>query len=245
MSLGLKIKDFRQTAGMSQPQLAEAIGIEQSYLSKLENDKSLPSADVLSRLLSAMGIDLETLLSDPLLGTDKQRLAQLPEVADNLKQQRGRRLNERKGILLASSLLVAISSALFYAGESKLLFSEDMHIYSSRGIELAGEPNGIFDEDVFLAMVRATDAKDYRKEMDVTRAQMMSRESLETRMLATFQGKRFTEAVEGGKRTFGFDGIKKISRPVNAWLRIVGVFGFCLGLLGFFIEWRLGRMAKG
>lgn len=244
MSLGLKIKDFRQTTGMSQPQLAEAIGIEQSYLSKLENDKSLPSADVLSRLLTAMGMDLETLLSDPLLGTDKQRLAQLPEVADNLKQQRGRRINERKRLLLGSSLLIALSVALFYTGETKVLFSESRSIYSSQGIELQHEPNGMFNDDVYAALVQATDSENYRKDRDIKRAELLSRQNLETRLLPDYRGKSFTEEVKGGKRTFGFAGSRSVPQPINAWLRILGVFGVSLGLLGFFIEWRLGRIAK-
>jgi len=43
MNFGERIKQLRTERNMTQPQLAEAIGIEQSYLSKLENDKSVPS----------------------------------------------------------------------------------------------------------------------------------------------------------------------------------------------------------
>jgi len=43
MNFGERIKQLRTARNMTQPQLAEAIGIEQSYLSKLENDKSVPS----------------------------------------------------------------------------------------------------------------------------------------------------------------------------------------------------------
>jgi len=46
MNIGEKIKQLRTEKNLTQPQLAEAIGIEQSYLSKLENDKSTPSADI-------------------------------------------------------------------------------------------------------------------------------------------------------------------------------------------------------
>ena len=38
MTLGHYIKQLRTTANMSQPQLAEKMDVEQSYLSKLEND---------------------------------------------------------------------------------------------------------------------------------------------------------------------------------------------------------------
>ncbi|MBM7071474.1 helix-turn-helix transcriptional regulator [Shewanella sp. 202IG2-18] len=43
MTFGQIIKSFRTEKGLSQPEFAEQVGIEQSYLSKLENDKSLPS----------------------------------------------------------------------------------------------------------------------------------------------------------------------------------------------------------
>ncbi|WP_229381076.1 helix-turn-helix domain-containing protein [Shewanella psychropiezotolerans] len=43
MTLGQQLKQFRIDRGFSQPELAELAGIEQSYLSKLENDKSVLS----------------------------------------------------------------------------------------------------------------------------------------------------------------------------------------------------------
>ena len=40
MTLGQYIKQLRTDMELSQPQLAERMQVEQSYLSKLENDKS-------------------------------------------------------------------------------------------------------------------------------------------------------------------------------------------------------------
>ena len=48
MNFGEKLKQIRTQKNLTQPQMAEAIGIEQSYLSKLENDKSIPSAEMFS-----------------------------------------------------------------------------------------------------------------------------------------------------------------------------------------------------
>src|SRR5688572_18022983 len=39
VNFGEKVKQLRAERNLTQPQLAQAIGIEQSYLSKLENDK--------------------------------------------------------------------------------------------------------------------------------------------------------------------------------------------------------------
>ena len=62
-TLGEQFKKLRTEKGLSQPELAELAGIEQSYLSKLENDKSLPSSEVLRKLLSALNLTLAELLT--------------------------------------------------------------------------------------------------------------------------------------------------------------------------------------
>ena len=51
MTLGQKIKQLRTDKEMSQPDLAQLIGIEQSYLSKLENDKAFPSDEMFNQIL--------------------------------------------------------------------------------------------------------------------------------------------------------------------------------------------------
>ena len=50
MRLGERLRQLRQARDLTQPELADAIGIEQSYLSKLENDKYVPSADIFGRI---------------------------------------------------------------------------------------------------------------------------------------------------------------------------------------------------
>jgi transcriptional regulator with XRE-family HTH domain len=62
MTLGEQLKKLRADKGVSQPELAELAGIEQSYLSKLENDKSLPSNEVFRKLLNAFSLSVVQLL---------------------------------------------------------------------------------------------------------------------------------------------------------------------------------------
>ena len=84
MNIGEKIKQLRTEKNLTQPQLAEAIGIEQSYLSKLENDKSVPSADIFQAILKALNIEVGSFLE----GIDDKiihrQLRQIPEVANYL-----------------------------------------------------------------------------------------------------------------------------------------------------------------
>ena len=58
------LRTLRLARGLTQPLLAEKAGIEQSYLSKLENGRSKPSEDVLVRLAQALEVKLETLQQD-------------------------------------------------------------------------------------------------------------------------------------------------------------------------------------
>jgi transcriptional regulator with XRE-family HTH domain len=58
MTLGEQLKKLRNEKALSQPDLADLTGIEQSYLSKLENDKSMPSNDIFRRLLAAYELSL-------------------------------------------------------------------------------------------------------------------------------------------------------------------------------------------
>lgn len=58
------LRTLRLARGLTQPALAEKADIEQSYLSKLENGRSRPSDEVLTRLAQALEIAPETLLSN-------------------------------------------------------------------------------------------------------------------------------------------------------------------------------------
>jgi transcriptional regulator with XRE-family HTH domain len=87
VNFGERVKQLRSERNLTQPQLAQAIGIEQSYLSKLENDKSVPSADIFQAILRAFSIDVATFLE----GVDEKQvyrdLRQVPEVSNHLNAQ--------------------------------------------------------------------------------------------------------------------------------------------------------------
>lgn len=59
--LGARIKELRKRAGLSQDQLAEQVGIESKYLSRLEVGKRSPSLDTLGRIADALRVEMKTL----------------------------------------------------------------------------------------------------------------------------------------------------------------------------------------
>lgn len=61
MSFEENLRTLRLARGLTQPVLADKAGIEQSYLSKLENGRSKPSEEVLERLAEALEVTPEAL----------------------------------------------------------------------------------------------------------------------------------------------------------------------------------------
>src|SRR5688572_12446506 len=115
MTLGETIKLLRTEQGLTQPELAEKARIEQSYLSKVENDKGIPSFDIINRLAQALGLTgmgLIHKLSHSYIG---EHLSHLPEVAAEYATVMERREHSTKRRLAMAAGLLLIGTALFLA----------------------------------------------------------------------------------------------------------------------------------
>ena len=237
MTFGTKLKNLRIDRGLSQPELADQIGIEQSYLSKLENDKSLPSGDILKAALRSFEMTLDDLLHDPLVKTDLGRLKQIPEVALWLEKRGQKSATQQRFLLYVSSLLIAVSITLFYAGFSKLVFPSTFYQYSSQGVVLEGEPMNIFDRWIDLIPPEEFN-NDVRRQKAF---EINSRKDKALMLSEVNRGTQFEVDVKDGKRLYVYEKEVRQARPENAVLQISGVFLFVLGLMGFFLERRLSR----
>lgn len=61
MLLGARIKELRKRAGLSQDQLAEKVGIEAKYLSRIEVGKRYPSLETLEKIADALQVEMKEL----------------------------------------------------------------------------------------------------------------------------------------------------------------------------------------
>jgi transcriptional regulator with XRE-family HTH domain len=61
MLLGARIKELRKRVGLSQDQLAEKVGIESKYLSRIEVGKRHPSLDALERIADSLQVEMKEL----------------------------------------------------------------------------------------------------------------------------------------------------------------------------------------
>lgn len=239
MNFGEKVKQLRAERNLTQPQLAQAIGIEQSYLSKLENDKSVPSADIFQAILRAFSVDVATFLDgvdDKVVHRD---LRQVPEVANHLNLQINRRVHSIKRWLFSSGIACALGMTLAVAGYRGLLFSDRQYNYASDGVVLPGEPNNIFDIHNGLLRGKLT-AKMITEADYATLAEEFSRRyDRQLLLLDDYRGEAFVQKVDGGQRLFKMEQQTLHERTENRWLMLFGTLGTFGGLLGFVVEQRL------
>ena len=64
MSIGKKVRQYRDIKKMSQSMLAEKVEVSQSIISSLESDKSVPNSVMLHRIAKALDVDINDLLVD-------------------------------------------------------------------------------------------------------------------------------------------------------------------------------------
>jgi len=219
MTLGEQLKKLRNEKALSQPDLANKAGIEQSYLSKLENDKSMPSNEVFRKILVAFDVSLPEFLAAFDNSYAETQLRQIPDIEHWLKQQKkSQMLNQRRYLYICSALIV-FAITLFYAGQSKILIPEIQFQYFSKGIVLAGEPKDVFDD---WQRLMPEGRNVYLKK----KIEMTQRKDELYFLSDKFIGQNYVVTLSEGIRAYSFIGEKKIVQPMNAWLRISGVFFF-------------------
>ena len=68
MNLGEKIKYLRKSQNMSQEDLANHLQINRNYLSRIETDKSEPTATILKNISKLFGVSINSLLETDING---------------------------------------------------------------------------------------------------------------------------------------------------------------------------------
>ena len=235
MTLGDIIKNLRIEKGLSQPEFSELAQIEQSYLSKLENNKSTPSADMFDRLLNAFNLTIKEFVS--LFDKDDlYPLQTIPQVKQQLAKQTTKQFNKQRRHLYISCGLIVMAVTLFYTGFSKQLFNETVYQYTSSGLVESNEPNDIFHS--WSSLISAT-GPEHRTKLRAKKTEMTQRKNLKHLMLSEFSGDTFVKQ-EGDKRRF-YRFTTNLNKPklINTWLQIIAVLLFSCGVMGFIIERRL------
>jgi transcriptional regulator with XRE-family HTH domain len=143
MNFGEKLKQIRTDKNLTQPQFAEAIGIEQSYLSKLENDKSQPSADMFSAIVKALQLAPRDLLADIDREILQRSLHHIPEVSQFLNGEVQRRLHDARNYIWGAAAACLLGFALMLAANDGIFFANNLYKYKTQAVVVASESDQI------------------------------------------------------------------------------------------------------
>lgn len=253
MNIGERIKQLRTDKNLTQPQLAELANIEQSYLSKLENDKSVPSADILMAVLRALSVDIPTFLKGLDESVIDRHLMQVPEIALHRNSESHLRIREVKRWLFLSALSCAIGFAFVFGGLQQLLFSPVSQLsykYVSDGVILADEPEDLFDKWEFDLIRKMNAGQDSSPELELAlqaaKDEFRKRLRNDNQQTYTPKGDKYRVDVPESYRIYHFRGTEistnRTFESANNWLAVLGAFLAFGGLFGFVVEFRLRRL---
>lgn len=243
MSFGEKLKQIRMEKGLTQPQFAEALGIEQSYLSKLENDKSVPSAEMFTTILSGLGMDAATFLKD----IDKDLLAttlrHIPAVSQFNTNALAVEVHNYKQWLYGCALAWIIGFALMLAANDGIFYSNKLYKYTSPGVILAGEAENVFEKQEDILKLRQAAKIITSEEFAMQLAEFQANRARPVTVESPInRGSFYIEPAGNGRRRFDLVKTEHVLVPGNRILQFLGATIFVCGFVGLFIEWRLRRL---
>lgn len=123
MEIGVKLKDARMRAGMTQEKVAEEIQVTRQTISNWENEKSFPDIVSVIRLSSLYGISL-----DQLLKGDEEMMEHLEKTTNIVKS------NQKLIIAIIANVLLVILFVLF----NGLIIRNPYLILGSSSVSIVG-----------------------------------------------------------------------------------------------------------
>lgn len=242
MNFGERLKQIRTERNLTQPQMSAAIGIEQSYLSKLENDKSQPSADMFSAIVAALELDAAEFLGGINQHVLHTSLRHIPEVSQFLNGAVTQRVHDARTWLFGAAAAGALGFALMLAANDGIFSSNQRYKYVSKGVLLNNESDTIFDQFEKIQDLKLAANTISREERARLLAEFESeRVKLATRETAESRGSVFFESAGNGRRKFELADVRYEHSPLNRVLQYLGgLLAFC-GALTVVLEWRMRK----
>lgn len=243
MNFGERLKQIRTEKGLTQPQFAQQAGIEQSYLSKLENDKSVPSAEMFSTILAGLGMDQADFLS----GVDREvratTLRHIPAVARFDAGVATAQASDTRRWLYGAALAWIVGFAMMLAANDGIFFSNKLYRYQSPGVVRAGESENIFSKYREIlgnqVMAKAVTPEEAARQVAAFQSERDKPEVVEW---PASRGTTYVQAVAGGHRRFDLVHTEYQQADGNRILQYLGAIVLFCGFVGLFVGWRLRRL---
>ena len=243
MTFGERLKQIRTDKGLTQPQFVQIAGIEQSYLSKLENDKSVPSAEMFSTILAALEMDAATFLQDVDSDVLATSLRHIPAVTQFTNGVAAAQVHDTKRWLFGSAAAWVLGFAMMLAANDGIFFPNKLYTYSSPGAIRPGEAENVFSTYREVLGNQLLAKQITIEEMGKQSAEFVAKRNRPlTVEWPDSRGTVYYEPVENGRRRFELVTTRHVEANGNRILQYIGAIVFACGFVGLFIEWRLRRL---
>ena len=225
MKFGDYLRIKREEREWTQPQAADRIGIEQSYLSKLETGKSYPSEDIFDRLKETYAINTDE-MSERVESAELVKLKDIKSVRFAVLGQHQRRVTHSRKWMVSGLVCLVVGGAMLGTAIVPDSVERKYH-YRSEGILLPNEALNAFDE------IRSQDQS--RREV------MLRRLDQDDQTFADYRGDSFIESTAEGRRYYELYGARETSGHSHRRLFIIPAFALLFGCIGCFLigfRWR-------
>ena len=88
--LGKRIKELRKSKGFTQERLSEIVGVDPKHLSRIECGKNVPSIDLITRISSVLGIELQMFFQTSHLKSKDSLIKEIHKILDNETEEKVR-----------------------------------------------------------------------------------------------------------------------------------------------------------
>lgn len=238
MKLSEKIKLLRTSNEMTQPELSAKTGIEQSYLSKLENDKGSPSFDIINKIAHAFDMTGMELINSLGHSYIEKNLTHIPEVSAEfmlIKKQKVKKI--KRGYILAS-LLVALGSGLLFYGIKSAWVNVFVFPYQSDGVYKSGETPYQFNNYPIKEIGESAEESLVRRKANHNRI------DIKREIFTEEKGEMFIVEVDGGHRMYKAQDALLVQKNKFNLIAAAGVMLLVLGCLVYLFNSKLKSLEQ-
>lgn len=240
MTLGEKLRALRSTSGWTQPEFARKLGIEQSYLSKLENDKSIPSTEMFDKLCTAYEVTPDEMTRDLDKDYVRKNLMHIPIIANTSNNRHEVAKGKRKAAVIVCSTFILVAVLFFFIAQLELLSSNKQYEYVSLGVDFKHEINQCLNSNNEKKCYLEFTGEYAPKAYDHTTHNWVP-DSIITR---EYKGESFMKKLDEGFRDYHVKELEDKRSTANNVFLIMAVFLMTLGVLGLIVEARFYRIDK-
>lgn len=232
MTMGEFLRSLREQKQWKQPEAAQQIAIEQSYLSKLENNKAVPSTDIFQRLQQVYGFTVEQLTNE--LGHEElTKLKDIVSIREFVNNTRKQNTRSQRRLMVGAVIMLMLGALLFAFGIAMKDNREVFFIYESKGVIKQEESLNLFasmpEYHEFLATMEIESRRNYLKT-----SPLFPRLDYDQSLDSEYRGNFYDVAVEGGHRRYNRVGADGRKNPQPFYLGVSFGFMFIVGGLALF-----------